>query len=254
MKIVESDRPLRVIMVGAGGFAGAHLKHLVGRDDVELVAVVSRSERGFPRFQERFGVAAAETWSTDLTDVLVNNAIDAAVVCVPHDQHVPVTKQLLAAGVHVLVEKPFAANHAEAAPLVQDAADNGLQLMVGQCERFDQQLEQLQAIVAAGDIGHVHTGRIDVMQGAETFLPPDHWYFNGNRGGGILASVAVHRIDLIRYLLGPVARVWAHQRTVSRVSLAVLKIRLLGRLRCAAGRSSISLPRGRRYACPTSRA
>ena len=215
MKTPDVNPQLRIAMIGAGGFAGAHLKHLVARPDVTLAAIVSRSGKSFPQLQQRFGRDAAETWSTDLSPVLADHAIDAAIICTPHDQHATVTEQVLQAGAHALVEKPFCATTAEAEPLVALAQDNQCQLMVGQCERFDPQIEALHAAIVAGDLGQVHTGRIDVMMGADTFLPTDHWYRDGAHGGGILSSVAVHRLDVMRYLLGPVQRVWAHQRTVS---------------------------------------
>jgi predicted dehydrogenase len=63
-------------------------------------------------------------------------------------------------------------------------------------------------VLDSGELGTVRAVRIEAMQNAAAFVPAGHWYLDGQRaGGGIVISVAIHKIDLLRYLLGDVVRV-----------------------------------------------
>ena len=215
---VPSDRPLRYAVIGAGSFCGAHIKGVIrlakeGHSAVEVAAVADISDASFPRLRERFGLARL---TTDVAAVLGDPAIDAVSICVPHDRHAELAIAAARAGKHALVEKPMACAVAEAEAMVAAAEQNGALLMVGQCERFDRQNQALKRRIDAGELGRIHSVRIDVMQNAAAFVSPGHWYLDRRRaGGGVVISVGVHRIDLVRYLVGEVRRVTAQCRTVN---------------------------------------
>jgi predicted dehydrogenase len=211
------ERPIRLATVGTGGFSGAHIKSLVrlrdeGHCAVEIGAVTSRSGAGFDALRKRFGL---ECFTTDVDGVMADPTIDGVILCVPHEAHMPLALKALEAGKHVLVEKPMARTLAEARPMVAAARERGVVLMVGQCERFLPQMPTLKQRLAAGELGRIHSARVDAMQNASMFIPADHWYRDGVRaGGGVVMSVGIHRLDLLRYLLGDVKRVTATCRTI----------------------------------------
>src|SRR5262249_36325516 len=71
-------------------------------------------------------------------------------------------------------------------------------------------------IISCDGIGSICAVRFDVMQNMLLFLPTDHWLYDGKQaGGGIVISVAVHRIDLLRYLLGEITQVSAKCQTIN---------------------------------------
>lgn len=92
-----------------------------------------------------------------------------------------------------------------------DAAEKAkVTLMVAQTQRYTPSYRGVKQVCSSGELGPIHAVRFDSMQNSRAFLPPNHWLFDGRlAGGGIVISVSVHRIDLVRYFLGDVRRVQA---------------------------------------------
>ncbi len=133
--------PVKIGVVGLGNFGQQHAKTLAGLAEAELVAVVDKNIDLLQAAQRQFPNA---TSSPDLGQALKDSEAEAWVVATSTAAHVPITKQLLAAGKSVLLEKPVAESLAEAealAPLVQ--ADPG-NLMLGHILLFSTEFRQLQ--------------------------------------------------------------------------------------------------------------
>jgi predicted dehydrogenase len=100
--------------------------------------------------------------------------------------------------------------------MIAAAQQAGVQLMVGQCQRYDPAYRGLKRVVDSGELGPIRAVRIDAMQNAAAFVSDGHWYRDAKHaGGGIVISVAIHKIDLLRYLLGDVVRVSARCQTIN---------------------------------------
>ncbi len=98
--------PLRVALVGAGNIASHHLPaYLQFPDQVELVAVCDLDEALARRCA---GEAGVEQVYGDVTRMIREVECEAFDICATPDQHAPITLTAIAAGKHVLVEKPFA--------------------------------------------------------------------------------------------------------------------------------------------------
>ena len=125
---------LRVAVVGAGAFGRNHLRVYAGLAGVELVAVVDADAAVRAWAAKQYGIAAFAS----VTELLASGVeVSAASVCVPTVHHAVVGRELLCAGVDLLVEKPLAASLAEADELVALAAQHGRVLQVGHLERFN---------------------------------------------------------------------------------------------------------------------
>jgi predicted dehydrogenase len=132
---------LRAGVVGAGHMGQYHVLVYAELPDVELVAVAdSDAERG---------AAVARQYETQaFTDhrALIGK-VDVASVAVPTEQHFAVARDLLEAGISVLVEKPMTTTIEEARKLFQIAAETGAVLHVGHVERFNGAVDELRQIV-----------------------------------------------------------------------------------------------------------
>jgi predicted dehydrogenase len=124
-------RPIRIAVVGAGHLGRIHARILSGLNDFQLAGIVEPAEASRREAAEHFA-APALAHHRELA-----GRIDAAVVAAPTSAHFAVAGELLAQGVHVLVEKPLAANLAEADQLVQAAQRFRCVLQVGHVERFN---------------------------------------------------------------------------------------------------------------------
>ncbi|MDQ4077775.1 MAG: Gfo/Idh/MocA family oxidoreductase [Chloroflexota bacterium] len=206
-------QPLRVGLIGAGGISRAHARAY--RDFPERVQLVSICDIDPVIAEQRARDTNVESIYSDPFQMLNEAAIDAVDICTPHDQHAPLAIAAAQAGKHVLVEKPMACSLEECRAMVAAAEQAGVTLMVAQHERYIPSYRGAQRAIQAGELGPIRAVRIDAMQNLLAFLPRGHWLYDGERaGGGIVISVAVHRIDLVRYLVGNVGRVMGVCRTM----------------------------------------
>src|SRR5919204_465773 len=119
----------------------------------------------------------------------------------------PATLDALDAGAHVLVEKPIATTLEEADRMVEAARRAGKLLMVGHNERYDPQYREMKRLVDAGMLGTIFCARADHNQNFRR--AGEHWLkSNRQAGGGVLIGSGIHRIDLLRWLVGEITQVF----------------------------------------------
>ena len=178
---------------------------LVGRDRPALDAVAS-------------GLGWDEV-STDWDDVLADDRVEIVDLCVPGHLHASMATEALAAGKHVLVEKPLANTVAEAEAMVEvagEAAERGVHSMVGFNYRRVPALALVRQYVEDGRLGEVRQLRIAYLQ---DWLADDHapmtWRLRKETAGsGALGDLASHAVDQVRSLLGQeIVRVNGEVRT-----------------------------------------
>jgi predicted dehydrogenase len=205
---------LKVALVGAGNIASHHLPaYRQFPHQVELVAVCDLDE-GLAR--KRAAEVGVDRVYTDVATMLREFACDALDICTTPDQHAPIAHAAIESGRHVLVEKPFALSLQECRELVAAAERAGVTLMVAQNQRFLPTHQAARAIIASGELGVISAARTDSIQHWAGFAAPNHWQYDGARaGGGAVIGVAVHRLDLLRFLVGDVRRVSAVTKTSS---------------------------------------
>jgi predicted dehydrogenase len=135
---VPASRPLRIAVVGAGAFGRNHLRVYreleQAGEAVVLAAVVDREPAVVAEAAAKFGVPGFETIEACLAAV---GPLDAASVCVPTVHHASAAEPLLAAGLDLLIEKPLAANLADADRILEQARVYGRIVQAGHLERFN---------------------------------------------------------------------------------------------------------------------
>ena len=129
---------------------------------------------------------------TRLAELLDEQSPELVSIVVPTGLHEAVAVQVIAAGAHVLVEKPIAANLASGRRIAKAAADRGVLVTVGHIERFNAAVRELKARLDAGQGGRVLQLR------ARRVGPFPHRI----RDVGVIHDLAPHDIDIMRYLLG----------------------------------------------------
>ena len=208
------DDHIGVAVIGAGmagrshaaGYRGATTTYGAGLPGVRLVAVADVNGDFAAETARRFGYARAETsWQAvaDAPDV------DVVSVVVANHLHREVVEGLLAAGKHVLCEKPFAPTIADAEAMVAAAkAAPGLQTGVGFTFRRSPAIAAVRQLLDAGAMGRpLHfDGRYWCDYGADPNAPMS-WRYKGGPGSGALADVGSHLVDLAEFLCGPIESV-----------------------------------------------
>ncbi len=189
--------PLKIAVSGTGYIARTHARAIANTPGAELVAAVNHRPESLRMFCTEYGVSRQYA---DVATLLAAGDIDALVVCTPNALHAGQTVAALAAGVHVMVEKPMAMNVAEAEAMCAVAARSGARLMVAHCWRFDPEVRWLRERVTEGRLGRIVRTK---GYGVHSLWGPSGWFTHkALAGGGAMADIGVHAIDTARYLLG----------------------------------------------------
>lgn len=194
---------LRIAVIGAGVIGRTHIDTLARVDGLELAAIVEPAPAG--------RVLAAGLGVPCLGDVgslLAAGRIDGAIVAVPNELHLPVTRALLEAGVPALIEKPVAESVASAAVLIATQARTGTPVLVGHHRRHNSRVKAAKEAIGDGAIGELAMATVTctLMKPASYFDAA--WRRTPGVGGPILINL-IHEVDLLRHFFGEVASVQA---------------------------------------------
>lgn len=199
-------------VVGLGDVAVIHVEAIEAIEGIELVAVCDTDPAALARGSKEYGVPGY----ADVAAMLAEVRPDVVHVCTPHDQHVPVVLECLAAGVNVLTEKPLANTVAQAQRIVA-AAEAAPDVRIGVCfqNRYNTTSQAMRQVLDSGELGKVLGATATVMW---TRIPEYYrvkpWRGTWDRaGGGLLINQAIHTVDLVQWLLGDVVTVSGHAAT-----------------------------------------
>lgn len=194
--LASTHGPVRLAVVGAGNFAKAmHLPNIkVMTDRYHLHTIVSRTGHNAIATAKQFGATNA---STDFESILQDPDVDAVLIATRHHLHADMALRALAAGKHVLLEKPLALNREDLDRI--DAIYTGPTtspplLLTGFNRRFSPYAQQIRKIIANRTGPMILNYRMNAG-----YIPLDYWV-HGEEGGGRNKGEACHIYDLFTFL------------------------------------------------------
>jgi predicted dehydrogenase len=195
-------------MVGrahAAGYRAASQVFDLDLPQVRLVAVADAHEPFATDAARRFGYERAESsWEA----IAAADDIDVVSVAIANELHRPVVESLLAAGKHVLCEKPLAPSVADAQAMVAASEAASTQSGVGFSFRRTPAINAIRRQIQKGSLGDVrHFNGHYWCDYAQNPDAPISWRYKGGPGTGALADIGSHMIDLGEYLCGPITAV-----------------------------------------------
>jgi predicted dehydrogenase len=193
--------PIRVAVIGSGFGSSVQIPGFQKLDDVQVVALTSGRLERARDVAARFGIPRA---FDDYRAMLDQVEVDLVSVVTPPYLHRDMVLEAVHRGVHVLCEKPFAMNAAEAEEMLSAAEQAGVVHAVDHEFRFWPARAALKQLVDQGYLGEPRivrlTSRSDVRSTAEK--APFDWWSERSRGGGVLGAVGSHWIDTVRWCFG----------------------------------------------------
>jgi len=197
----------RIAVIGLGMAVTPHAKSLLDlQGRVEVAHAFSRSEARRRAFAERFDFPT----TGDLEQIVGDPSVDAVMILAPPSAHLELVLRFAAAGKHILLEKPLERSTERALRLVEAAGAAGIKLGVVFQHRFREASEQLRALLQQGALGDLAAANV-----ISPWWRPQSYYDEPGRGtlardgGGVLITQAIHILDLLLSLTGPVAEVAA---------------------------------------------
>ena len=188
--------PLRWGILGTGGIAEMFVTDLRATG-IDIAAVGSRSQASADVFGARFDIAARHP---SYEALVADPDVDAIYVATPHPMHAENALLAIAAGKHVLIEKPFTLNADEAAQVREAARNAGVVVLETMWTRFLPAMVRIREIIAAGTLGEVRT----LIADHDQLLPsdPQHRINNPELGGGALLDLGVYPVSFAVDLFG----------------------------------------------------
>jgi predicted dehydrogenase len=204
--------PLRVGVVGAG-IGKSHIEAYKELGDTFTVAAICDLDKA--RAQSVADECRVGRVLTDFDALCKLDDLDIIDICTPSYLHATMSKQALAAGKHVVCEKPVAGSLKEADELIAAEAASGRRLMPIFQYRFGNGAQKLKFLMEQGVTGKAY---LTTVETAWRRRPP--YYAVPWRGkwrtelGGALVTLAIHAHDLLYYMLGPARSVFARTATL----------------------------------------
>jgi predicted dehydrogenase len=194
MTALDNEPPLRVGVVGTGGWGEQHARIFAHRPDTQLVGVLGRDAE---RTQAR--AARYETAAFTSLEALLDARPELITVCLPNEGHFDMTMRLLETGIPLLVEKPLVFDLGEADRLLAAAEASGSFFAINFNHRYAEPVRRAKAAIDADELGEL------------VFAT---WRFGGEANHGTsrhanLIETQCHGFDMLEHLVGPISSVMA---------------------------------------------
>jgi predicted dehydrogenase len=178
----QALRPLRLGVIGVGNMGQHHTRVLSLLKDVELIGVADTNKELAADTAGKYRIKCFE----DYRELLPH--VDAVCIAVPTRLHFDVSMECMKAGVHILIEKPIAANIQEAEDLVKEAVERNLILQVGHIERFNPAFRELSNVLKREEVLALEAHRMSP-------------YSQRANDVSVVFDLMIHDIDLVLELV-----------------------------------------------------
>jgi UDP-N-acetyl-2-amino-2-deoxyglucuronate dehydrogenase len=196
-------------IVGMGHIANKHIEAIQKAEGAKLYAICdnnpARLELDLPNVKKY----------TDLQQMLIENKeIDVVNICVPSGLHARLTKIVAEQKRHIIVEKPMSLKLEDAEDMINYANENGVKLAVVHPNRFRPAVQMLKAEIDKGSFGKLSHANATVRWNRnQAYFDQAEWRGTKEFDGGVLMNQAIHDLDLMLWLMGPVESVQAMAAT-----------------------------------------
>lgn len=224
-------KPLKIAIVGCGVIAPAHIESFMLDGDVEVALLCDIVPSKAQELSERYKTGRAVS---DPREVFADPSIDAVSICTPHYNHHSLSKEALAAGKDVIVEKPVANSREALEDLKKTIAAYPLRIFASVFQhRYNPVFSLLKKLVSDGALGRVVSAAVTHRcTRSEEYYRHDSW--RGTKDlerGGVLINQAVHYLDLFQWIMGGVDRVRAFSGNLTHRGIIETEDAIVGAVR-----------------------
>ena len=189
----------KVGVIGAGAIAPSHCKGVMSHKQGAVAAIADSNEERCKAVQAEFGIPKRYA---SIDEMIADREIDAVSIALPTFLHADVAVKAMEAGKHVLLDKPFAMNTAEAVKVVETARKTGKIFTVGMNQRFAKDSQIIRTLSERGTFGEIYHAKAYWLR--RSGIPRFGTWFGDKKrsGGGGLLDIGVHMLDLCLSLIG----------------------------------------------------
>ena len=204
-QVIDTDRKLRVGIIGCGWIADAHIDSYKRMPDVELVAGCDLIPGKAAAFFKRNGVEGVKTDYASHKEMLDDESLqlDAVSICTYNRQHAAPAIYALSKGINVLLEKPFTVTLDEAVEVMKAEKKSGKILSIGFQPRMDANMKMIKKIVESGELGQIYY--IQTGGGRRRGIPTPFgtsFIEKDTAGIGALGDIGCYSLDMVLNAIG----------------------------------------------------
>ena len=201
---------VRVGVIGTSWWTDLmYVSSLMSHSGAQVTAVCGRDEGRAAATAEKLGGARV---FTDYREMIAADVCDAVVIATPDDLHCDMALAAIAAGKHVLCEKPLACSYGDARRMQDAAAAAGVKNMVLFTWRWQPHWRYVKQLIDEGYVGQCRHAEFAFVSGS-ALSGAYQWRFDGGRANGIVGDLGSHMIDFVHWFLGDIVTIDADIRT-----------------------------------------
>ncbi|MCA9136391.1 MAG: Gfo/Idh/MocA family oxidoreductase [Planctomycetales bacterium] len=206
-------------IVGCGMIANFHARAIADAEGAHLVGACSRSKEEYEPFAAQHGCKGFES----LEAMLADDSIQAVSICTPSGLHMDPAVAAAKAGKHVIVEKPLEITVERCDAIINACEEAGVRLTVAFQSRFHESSRLMKKAVDGGRFGKITMGDAYVKwYRSQAYYDSGAWRGTWKLdGGGALMNQAIHSVDLLVWLMGPVKKISAMTSTLTHERIEV---------------------------------
>ncbi|WP_378952261.1 Gfo/Idh/MocA family protein [Pelosinus sp. sgz500959] len=210
---------VKFAIVGSGSIVPIHAQAISSIHDADLVAIYGRSVGRVKEFAAQYNC----DWYDNYEEMLKRTDIDVVSICTPNGTHADLGIAAAIAGKHVVIEKPIDVTLEKADALIETCQKQGVKLGVIFQRRYCDGVMALKKLVEEGKLGKLLFGGCYIkLYRSQEYYDSGTWRGTWEiDGGGILMNQGIHYIDMLQFLVGPVAEVTGYCGTFGHTGLEV---------------------------------
>ncbi|WP_040948514.1 Gfo/Idh/MocA family protein [Gorillibacterium massiliense] len=185
-----------IVLVGCGSMGATHLDTIATHPQVRLVGVADLIPDKAKDFAVRYH---AESWSANYKEYLLRDDVDIVIIATYPSTHLDITRNCLAAGKHVLCEKPMAGTLKDAAEMVRLGSSAKSKLLIGHILRHNATYQQVQKLIQKGEIGHPIVMRMSQLKNTSATWSS---HLALLEQVSPIVDCGVHYVDVMRWFTG----------------------------------------------------
>jgi predicted dehydrogenase len=203
-----SSTGLRIGALGVGRFGRFALDNFCKNEGTSVVAIGATFGPDAPAAAEHFDAPNVG----DTASLVAREDVELVYVATPPDGHHPNAVAALKAGKHVICEKPLCLTVDQADEVIEIASTSHLLVVADLMQRYNRLYQMVKDLIDRRLLGAVVHARFE-NHASDQHLPPDHWFWDPARSGGIFVEHGVHFFDMFDGWLGPGRVVTAQRAT-----------------------------------------
>ena len=201
--VVDTNKRVKIGIIGTGWIAEVHAKALKQCPDVDIVALADLVPGKAEKFAKTWGIEGARYYESDVALLESEKDLDCVTICTYNTQHAPCAIHALEAGVHVLLEKPFTVTLEEAVEVMKAEKKSGKILSIGFQPRFSSNIQLIKKIVQSGELGDIYYVQTGAGRRRGIPTPFGTSFIEKETGGiGALGDIGCYSLDMLLNAIG----------------------------------------------------